>query len=143
MTGFKILLAFLAAFLVSSMLNWGVAAFILNPWAMPLFDGFMRTGEDSASGLNIFKMTAGFALPQLVACSLVLALRKPYGWAGRAITASFLVGLGGFFGTYTFLSGWGNVNWLPLMGAAVADTVCIALGALVFAFMAGRKVPVG
>jgi hypothetical protein len=127
--------AFVAGYFVASNLNWAIAEFLLNPWAMPRFDGFMRSGDDAAAGLNIAKMTIGFMLPQLVAVSLLIVLPRPSGWVARAVLASALVGLAGFFGTYTFLSGWGNVNWLPLMGAAVADTLCIALGTLISGFI--------
>jgi hypothetical protein len=125
----------LVAFLLSSNLNWGIAEFLLNPWATPLFEGFMREGDNAARGINIVRMTVGFLLPQAVAAWLWATLPQPSGWAGRAVLAGLLVGVAGFFGTYTFLSGWGNVNWVPLMGAAVADTGCLVVGTLVAAFL--------
>ncbi|MDJ0926559.1 MAG: hypothetical protein QNJ73_02825 [Gammaproteobacteria bacterium] len=137
--GMRILGGFIVAFLLSSNLNWAIAEFVLNPWAMPRFDGFMRSGDDGAAGINILKMTAGFALSQLVVCSLMLMLDKPVGWLSRALVVTGLVCLAGFFGTYTFLSGWGDVNWVPLMGAAIADTVCIGVGAVVFGWIVLRK----
>ena len=137
--GARILIGFIVAFLLSSNLNWAIAEFVLNPWAMPRFDGFMRTGDDGAAGLNILKITAGFALTQLAVCSLMLMLVKPAGWLSRALLVTGLVCVAAFFGTYTFLSGWGNVNWVPLMGAAIADTVCIGIGAVVFGWLVLRK----
>jgi hypothetical protein len=125
----------LVAFIVSSNLNWAVAEFVLNAWATPLLDGFMREGENAARGINIVRMTTGFFLPQLVAAFLWASLPRPGSWAARAVLAGLLVGVAGFFGTYTFLSGWGNVNWYPLMGAAVADTACILVGTLLAAFL--------
>lgn len=127
----RILLSLAAGYLVASNLNWAVAEFLLNPWAMPLFDGFMRTGDDGGGGINVLKMTAGFLLPQVVSVALLIALPRPAGWVRRALVATGLTGLAAFFGTYTFLSGWGNVNWVPLMGAAVADTACIGVGTLI------------
>ena len=135
MSGMRIFSAFVVGYFVASNLNWAIAEFLLNPWAMPRFDGFMRSGDDAAAGVNIAKMTIGFLLPQLVAVSLLIVLPRPGGWVARAMLASALVGLAAFFGTYTFLSGWGNVNWLPLMGAAVADTLCIAFGTLISGFI--------
>lgn len=130
----------LVAFLLSSNLNWATAEFLLNPWATPLFDGFMREGDNAARGINIVRMTVGFLLPQAVAVWLWATLPQPLGWAARAVVASLLIGAAGFFGTYTFLSGWGNVNWYPLMGAAVADTSCVLIGTLIAAFLQ-RKPP--
>lgn len=131
------------AYLLSSNLNWAIAQFVLNPWAMPLFEGFMREGESAARGINILRMSAGFLLPQFVAAWLWAALPCPAGWAARAATASLLTGAAAFFGTYTFLSGWGNVNWYPLMGAAVADTFCIFAGTLLVAYLQRRAAPRG
>lgn len=130
----RLILSFLVGYFVASNLNWGIAEVLLNPWATPLFDGFMRVG-DAAGGINILKMVAGFLVPQLVAVLIAASLSRPEGWAARAVYAALLVGLAGFFGTYTFLSGWGNVNWLPLMGAAVADTFCLVVGNLVAGFL--------
>lgn len=126
---------FLVGYFVASQLNWGIAEFVLNDWAMPRFDGFMRVGENASNGANIAKMVVGFLLPQFVACLLAASLPWPAGFAARAVYAAVLVGVAGFFGTYTFLSGWGNVNWLPLMGAAVADTGCLIVGALIAGFL--------
>ncbi len=130
----RLVWTFLVGYFVASNLNWGIAAFLLNPWAMPRFDGFMRVGE-AAGGINIVKMVVGFLIPQFVAVLLAASLSSPSGWAGRALYASLLVGIAGFFGTYTFLSGWGNVNWVPLMAAAVADTSCLILGSLITGFL--------
>jgi hypothetical protein len=139
----RILLATVVGFLVASNLNWAIAAFILNPWATPLFDGFMRMGEDGASGINIAKMTLGFLPHLLVSVALLIVLRRPAGWFARAIVATLLVCVPAFFATYTFLSGWGNVNWVPLMGAATADTLCIGVGTVISGWMMRRQLPVG
>lgn len=132
-----ILAGLAAGFFVSSGLNWAIAAYVLNPWAGPLFDGFLRSGEQ-AGGAAILRMSLGFLVPLVVVCALTLVLPRPADWRGRAMLATGLVGLAGFFGTYTFLSGWGNVAWLPLMGAAVADTASLAVGALVFGALVHR-----
>jgi hypothetical protein len=133
---------FLVGFLVTSNLNWAVAELILNDWAMPRFEGFMRTTESGgADPLNIAKMTLGFMGPLLVVAVLQAMLPRPAGWAARAIFLGLLVSLGAFYGTYTFLSGWGNVNWWPLMVTATCDMVTIVLGALLIGFLqeSGRK----
>lgn len=130
----RILLATVLGFLIASNLNWAIASFVLNPWATPLFDGFMRTGDDGASGINITKMTLGFLPHLLVSVSLLIVLPRPSSWLARAIVATLLVCVPAFYATYTFLSGWGNVNWVPLMGAATADTLCIGIGTLVSGF---------
>lgn len=130
----RLIWTFLAGYFVASNLNWGIAEFLLNPWAVPRFDGFMRVG-DAAGGINIVKMVVGFLIPQFVAVLIAASLPRPAGWAARAVYASLLVGVAGFFGTYTFLSGWGDVNWVPLMGAAVADTGCLVVGSLIAGFL--------
>lgn len=131
----RLIVSFLIGYFVSSNLNWAIAELWLNPWATPRFDGFMRVGEAAAGGENILKMVAGFLVPQFITVLLAASLSHPVGWAARAVYASLLVGLAGFFGTYTFISGWGNVNWVPLMGAATADTLCILVGALIAGFL--------
>lgn len=138
----RLILTFLAGYFVASNLNWGIAEVLLNPWAMPRFDGFMRVGDD-AGGINIVKMVVGFLIPQFVAVLIAASLPRPAGWAARATYASLLVGFAGFFGTYTFLSGWGNVNWVPLMAAAVADTGCLVIGSLIAGFLQQRWPPPG
>ena len=127
--------SFIVGYLIASQLNWGIAEFILNDWAMPLFDGFMRTGDAAASGTNIVKMSVGFLLPLLVIAFLQAAMVRPLSWWAKAITLAVLVSIASFYGTYTFISGWGNVNWLPLMGAATADMICMIIGALVIGFL--------
>ena len=134
----RLALSFLVGYFVASNLNWGIAEVLLNPWAMPRFDGFMRQGE-AAGGVNVVKMVVGFLVPQFVAVLLAASLTRPAGWAARAVYASLLVGAAGFFGTYTFVSGWGNVNWVPLMAAALADTSCLVVGNLI----AGRLQQIG
>jgi hypothetical protein len=133
----RLMWTFLVGYLVASQLNWAIAELLLNPWAVPRLEGFMRMGE-AAGGIHIVKMVVGFLIPQFVACVLAASLSWPAGWAARAAYASLLLGLAGFFGTYTFLSGWGNVNWWPLMGAAVADTVCMTVGTLIAGFLQQR-----
>jgi hypothetical protein len=134
-TGPRFLLAYLAGFLVASNLNWAVAGLFLNPWAIPRFEGFMRM---NAGGADIARMTVGFAIPLLVAATLIATLPRPAGWAARSAWSGWLVSLGGFFGTYTFISGWGNVPWLPLMVTAVADTITLIAGALLIGFIQTR-----
>lgn len=134
----RILLGFLAGYFIASNLNWGIAEFLLNPWAVPRLDGFMRVGEDGAAGINIVKMTGGFAVHQAAAVLLMLLLPASTGWVRLALYASAIICVPAFYGSYTFLSGWGDVNWLPLMGAATADTFCIAVGCLIFGWIVCR-----
>jgi hypothetical protein len=130
-------LAYLAGFFVASNLNWAVAEMLLNPWAIPRLDGFMRM---AAGGADIARMTIGFAMPLLVAALLVAILPQPQHWGARSIQAGVLVSLAAFFGTYTFISGWGNVAWWPLMVTAVCDTVTLLAGTLLSGFlMAWRR----
>lgn len=131
-TGPRFAVAYLVGFFVASNLNWGAATFLLNPWAVPRLDGFMRM---TTSGADIARMTVGFAIPLLVAAILTATLPKPRGWAARAAWATVLVGVAAFFGTYTFISGWGNVAWFPLMVTALCDTVTLFGGVLVIAFI--------
>jgi len=126
---------FIVGFLITSNLNWGIAEFLLNDWAIPRFDGFMRTMEGGADPVNIMKMTFGFMGPLFVVAMLLAMMDKPAGWVARAIFLSVLVSLGAFYGTYTFISGWGNVNWWPLMVTATCDLVSIMFGALLIGFL--------
>lgn len=126
---------FIVGFLITSNLNWGIAEFVLNDWAIPRFDGFMRTMEGGADPVNITKMSLGFMGPLLVVALLQAMMDKPAGWVARAIFLSVLVSLGAFYGTYTFISGWGNVNWWPLMVTATCDLVSIMFGALLIGFL--------
>ena len=127
---------FLVGFVVTSNLNWAVAELILNDWAMPQFDGFMRTMESGgADPLNIVKMTLGFMGPLLVVAWLTASLSTPKNWAKRAILVGIMVSLGAFYGTYTFISGWGNVNWWPLMVTATCDMVTMVAGALLISYL--------
>lgn len=127
---------FLLGFLVTSNINWGIAEFLLNDWAMPRFDGFMRTMDSGgAAGANIAKMTVGFGLPLFVTAWLQASLTRPAGWLSRALVTGSLVSLAAFFGTYTFISGWGNVNWWPLMVTATCDWVSIVIGAVLIGFL--------
>lgn len=136
-TGPRFVAAWLAGFFLSSNLNWAVAELFLNPWAIPRFDGFMRM---DAGGADIARMTVGFAIPLLVAAVLVATLPRPSGWLARSVWAGSLVSLGAFFGTYTFISGWGNVPWWPLMVTAVCDTATLVAGTAVCGFlMAWRR----
>jgi hypothetical protein len=128
----RFVLSYLAGFFVASNLNWAVAELFLNPWAIPRFAGFMRM---DAGGADIARMTVGFAIPLLVAAMLVATLPRPAGWAARSAWSGWLVSLAGFFGTYTFISGWGNVAWTPLMVTAVCDTVTLVAGTLLIGFL--------
>ncbi len=122
---------FIVGFLVTSNLNWAIAEFLLNDWAIPRFDGFMRTMESGGGDpLNIVRMTVGFMLPLFVTAWLQASLPRPAGWVARAVVTGLLVSIAAFYGTYTFISGWGNVNWWPLMVTATCDMVSIVFGAL-------------
>ena len=126
---------FVVGFLICSNLNWGIAEFFLNDWSAPRFAGFLRTGSAAGSGANIAKMTFGFMLPLFVSAWWFSTTDKPTGWVARAIYTSSLVSLAAFFGTYTFISGWGNVNWWPLMVTAVCDTGSIVPGTLLIGWL--------
>ena len=126
---------FLVGYLVCSMLNWGIAEFFLNGWASPRLDGFMRTGSIAASDANISKMSFGFMIPLFVSVWWFSTTDKPASWVSRAIYTGALVSFAAFFGTYTFISGWGNVNWWPLMVIAVCDTVSIVPGTLLIGWL--------
>lgn len=136
-TWMRFVVTFAIGFLVTSNLNWAVAELILNPWAMPRFDGFMR-GSDAGGAANIMKMVFGFMLPLLVAAVLMATLARPTHWAWRALWVGFLVSLASFYGTYTFISGWGQVPWFPLMVTATCDMACVLLGALLIGFLQHR-----
>ncbi len=127
---------FLVGFIVTSQLNWGMAEFVLNDWAMPRFDGFMRTVESGGGDpINIARMALGFMGPLFVVALLQAMLTNPQGWAARAVFLGVLVSLGAFYGTYTFISGWGDVNWWPLMVTATCDMVTIVAGALLIGYL--------
>ena len=133
---------FIVGFLVTSMLNWAVAELILNDWAMPQFDGFMRTLETGgADPWNIVRMTVGFMGPFFVVAWLQASLTTPESWAVRAVFLGLLVSLGAFYGTYTFISGWGNVHWWPLMVTATCDTATMVVGALLIGFLQRGRQP--
>ena len=83
---------FIVGFMVTSNLNWAVAEFVLNDWAMPRFDGFMRTVETGgADPWNIVRMTVGFMGPLFVMAWLQASLITPKNWVGRAVFAALLV----------------------------------------------------
>jgi hypothetical protein len=127
---------FLIGFVVTSNINWGIAAFLLNDWAMPRFDGFMRTMESGGGDpFNILRMTVGFMLPLFVTAWLQASLPKPTGWVARAVFVGTLISIAAFYGTYTFISGWGNVNWWPLMVTATCDWASIVFGALLIGYL--------
>ena len=135
----RLIVSFLVAYIVASQLNWGIAELILNDWAAPRLDGFLRSGDDAASGGAIVKLSVGFLVPLLAIAILQTMLERPRGWVARAVFVSMVVSIAAFYGTYTFISGYGNVNLLPLMGFATADTICMVAGALVFGFLHDRK----
>ena len=133
---------FIVGFLITSNLNWAVAELILNDWAMPQFDGFMRTLETGgADPWNIVRMTVGFMGPLFVVAWLQASLTTPENWAKRAVFLGVLISLGAFYGTYTFISGWGNVNWWPLMVTATCDMVTMVAGALLIGFLQRGRQP--
>ncbi|MGI9309761.1 MAG: hypothetical protein ACR2P6_10900 [Gammaproteobacteria bacterium] len=134
----RFVLTFIVGFLVASNINWGIAEVFLNEWAIPRHDGFMRTGTLGAQTGNLAKIMVGFMLPLFVIAFLQASLDKPASWPARAVYVSLLVCLGAFYGTYTFISGWGNVNWWPLMVTATCDTVSMVIGALLIGYMQQR-----
>ena len=131
----KFIWTFLVGFFFCSMLNWGIAEFLLNDWAKPLFDGFVRSGDDASAGINIVKMTFGFFIPLLVSAWWFSTISTPESWVVRAIYVGFMVSFAAFFGTYTFISGWGNVNWWPLMVTAFCDMGSIIPGTLLIGWL--------
>jgi hypothetical protein len=112
------ILTFVVGYVVASLLNWGIAESLLNDWATPQLDGFMRAGDDAASGPSIIKLTFGFMVPLLVIATFQELVFKPASWTARAILIALLVSAAAFYGTYTFIAGYGNVQWWPLMGFA-------------------------
>jgi len=127
---------FIVGFLVTSNINWGIAEVLLNDWATPRFDGFMRTMESGAGDpMNIVRMSVGFGIPLFVTAWLQASLPRPAGWVSRAVITGSLVSFATFYGAYTFISGWGNVNWFPLMVTATCDWVSIVIGALLIGWM--------
>jgi len=127
---------FVVGFLITSNINWGIAAFLLNDWAMPRFDGFMRTMDTGGGDVgNIVKMMIGFGIPLFVTAWLQASLPRPASWLPRALVTATLVSFAAFYGTYTFISGWGNVNWWPLMVTATCDWVSIAIGAVIIGYL--------
>jgi hypothetical protein len=137
----RFILTFLGGYIVASQLNWGIAEFVLNEWAMPRLDGFMREGQMAASGANISKLTFGFMLPLFVIALLQAAMVRPVSWTARALMLAVLISTAAFYGTYTFISGWGNVNWVPLMVIATADMFCMIVGALIIGFLQQWRSP--
>ncbi len=133
----RFIVTFVVGFLVTSNLNWAVAELVLNPWAMPAFEGFMR-GSDAGNGANLAKMLVGFMLPLLVVAIFQATLVRPRHWAWRALWVGFLVSLASFYGTYSFISGWGQVLWWPLMVTATCDLATILLGALLIGYLQSR-----
>lgn len=130
---------FIVGYLVTSNLNWAVAEFVLNPWAIPAFDGFMRTLDSGgADPMNIVKMSVGFMGPLFVVAVILAMLERPVGWATRAVFVAVLVSLGAFYGTYTFISGWGHVGWWPLMVTATCDLATMIVGALLIGYLQQR-----
>lgn len=131
----RFLLSFAVGYIVASQLNWGMAELFLNDWATPRLDGFMRTGSMAASPANIAKLSFGFMFPLLVIAFLQAAMVRPASWMLKAVNLAVLISFGAFYGTYTFISGWGNLDWVPLMVIATVDTICMLVGALVIGFL--------
>jgi hypothetical protein len=131
----KFIWTFTVGFLFCSSLNYGIAEFLLNDWAAPLFDGFVRSGDGAADFLNITKMSIGFLIPLFVGAWWFSTVQSPSSWVLRAIYTGFMVSFAAFFGTYTFISGWGNVNWWPLMVTAVCDMGSIIPGILLIGWL--------
>ena len=127
--------SFIVGYLIASQLNWGIAEFFLNDWAAPRLDEFMRTGSMAASPASIAKLSFGFMIPLFVIAFLQATMIRPTSWVAKALFVATLISLASFYGTYTFISGWGNVNWTPLMLIATADLLCMIVGALVIGFL--------
>jgi hypothetical protein len=126
---------FLVGYLVASQLNWAFAELVLNDWIAPRLPGFMRTGDDAATGAAIARMSLGFMAPLLVIAILQAAMVRPTSWIVRALSLSMLISLAAYYGTYTFLSGWGTLDWWTMMVVATADAGCMVVGALVIGFL--------
>ena len=104
----------------------------------------MRTADNGgADALNIVKMSLGFMGPLLVVAVVLAMTERPAGWAARAVFVAVLVSVGAFYGTYTFISGWGQVLWWPLMVTATCDLATLVIGALLIAYLqeGGRTRP--
>ena len=134
----KFVWTFIVSFLFCSSLNYGIAEFLLNDWAKPLFEGFIREGDAAADSMNIVKMSVGFMIPLFVSAWWFSTIQTPASWFWRAVYTGFMVSFGAFFGTYTFISGWGNVNWWPLMVTATCDMVSMVFGALLIGWLQQR-----
>ena len=74
-------------------------------------------------------------LPLFVSAWWFSTTDKPANWVARAIYCGTLVSVAAFFGTYTFISGWGNVNWWPLMVTAFCDLISIVPGTLLIGWL--------
>ena len=131
----KFIWTFLVGFFFCSNLNWGIAEFILNDYLFPRLDGFMREGQLAASGANISKMVFGFMLPLFVATWWYSTTDKPANWFARAFYTGLMVSIATWYGAYTFLSGWGNLNWVPMMVTAFCDTASIVPGVILIAWL--------
>ena len=53
----KFIWTFVVAYFFCSMLNWGIAEFLLNDWAAPYFEGFVRSGDGASASINIVKIS--------------------------------------------------------------------------------------
>ncbi|MGB5707199.1 MAG: hypothetical protein WBM41_10215 [Arenicellales bacterium] len=91
----------------------------------------MRTGSVAASGVNISKMTFGFMNPLFVSAWWFSTTDKPADRDIRVIYTGSLLSFTAFFGTYTFILVWVNVNWWPRMVTAICDVVSIVPGTII------------
>lgn len=132
-------ISFIAGFLLTSQLNYGAAIFVLNPIVTPMFDGFMKVGDASASVENIMRMTFGFMAPVFVSTYFLAALSKPVAWLPRTLLVGSMVSFSSFFGVYTFIAGWGNVKLDPLMIVALCDWITLTTGLLLTGFIQDYK----
>jgi hypothetical protein len=127
-------LSFFVGFILASNLNWAITA-LLTPWVGQALSGFLRQNTEADVAVSIIKTCFGFMLP-ILAMSIILPLmRVPFSWWRRALLVGGLFGLAGFFGTYTYISGWGGVEWFPLMVIAISDTTTLIVGALIIGFV--------
>ena len=127
-------ITFFVGWIISSQLNWAAAELLLNPIVTPMFDGFMRTPENTG-GTEIVRMILGYTGPILIGAVLLAILDRPVNWASRALFVGLLVSTTTFYSGYTFISGWGAVNWIPLMITATVDMLTLTLGLLAIGYL--------
>jgi len=134
----RFLFSFIVGYFVTSLLNWGAAVWILNPIVTPMFDGFMRA-TDNFGGGEVVKMTFGFMAPVFVSTLFIAMIDKPAHWFARSIFVGVIISIAAFYGVYSFISGWGDVLWVPLMITATCDLITLTGGLLVVGYIQDYK----